>query len=69
MIKINATTAVIVEGILKANGLNGTSSISGGSGGCILIDTYSIEGKGTVQVRTVPEQSCHPCIAFLYVGI
>lgn len=50
MILLNATKTVIIEGLVKADGLDGSSSVSGGSGGCIYIDTHSIEGQGTIQV-------------------
>jgi hypothetical protein len=52
MILIMATQTVIVEGVLESNGQDSSpSSIAGGSGGCISINTYRIEGKGTIQVR------------------
>jgi hypothetical protein len=35
MIKINVTHTVIVEGLLKSDGLAGSTSRGGGSGGCI----------------------------------
>jgi hypothetical protein len=41
-----------IVGVLESNGQDSSSSsIAGGSGGCISINTYRIEGKGTIQVR------------------
>ena len=61
MININVTHTVIVEGLLKSDGLTGNTSRGGGSGGCILIDTHTIEGKGTIQVRKI----CSFCVTLL----
>lgn len=50
-ILINATSSVIIDGILSASGGHATSNAGGGSGGAIYIDSNIIKGYGTISVR------------------
>jgi hypothetical protein len=54
-IKILATETVIVDGIISANGLNGTKGIQssggGGAGGSIWIVTGTLSGSGLIEAR------------------
>ncbi len=47
-ILIDSTGAVVVEGIISANGQNGTGRSGGGSGGSLWLRAASIAGSGTV---------------------
>lgn len=48
---INATSSVIVDGILSANGGDATSNAGGGSGGAIYVNANIIKGYGSISVR------------------
>ncbi|KAK3576661.1 hypothetical protein CHS0354_004945 [Potamilus streckersoni] len=48
-IRLDVSQILIVEGIIEANGVSGTTNIGGGSGGSILIDTRDFEGSGIIQ--------------------
>ncbi len=47
-IMIDATGAVVVDGVLSANGQNGTGRSGGGSGGSLWLRASSIGGSGTI---------------------
>lgn len=50
MLKVKVLHTLEVEGVLESNGQAGSSSIGGGSGGSVLIETKSLTGSGTIQV-------------------
>ena len=49
---MRVTTTLRMEGVISASGQASTTA-SGGSGGSIRIQTYEMEGSGSVQVGSL----------------
>lgn len=50
VLKVKVLHTLEVEGVVESNGQAGSSSIGGGSGGSVWIETKSLTGSGTIQV-------------------
>lgn len=51
ILKIDSSSLLRVDGRVSANGGGGSGYNGGGSGGSVLIDTYRLEGDGTIEVK------------------